>query len=267
MCVCVCTRTQTHRHTHNVIICVCLCFGVCLLLRQCIRCGPRTDQSEYVHQDNNCALSRNGVCEDGGYGSSYYLDQDGGQAHLCGYGTDLEDCAPYGPRKILSFGYLSYAGETNFTYPLPPPPPPFPPPVPLPPLNISWKGCVDDPTRVCYSFSTRPSFTSTGQRRSYSDFVCSGTSEQLYWKVRRGICTNPSGAPDDVSTMSYNEMRDLFLNDASLQQECSDGGFGSVAVRVGKIGVQYVEPTFGCDYGSQVLVIGLGHELRFDECW
>lgn len=125
---------------------------------------------------------------------------------------------------------------------------------------------MDDPTRVCYSFSTRPSVaSSTGQRVGYSDFVCSGTAEQLYWKVRRGVCTSPSGAPDDVSTMSYNEMRDLFLNDASLQQECSDGGFGSVAVRVGKIGVQYVEPTFGCDYGSQVLVICLEIALRLHE--
>ena len=128
---------------------------LCFYSTECIRCGPRTDQSEYVNQDNSCDSARNGICEDGGTGSSYYLDIEGGQAHLCGYGTDLDDCALHGPRKILSFGYLSYAGVTNITYPLPPPPP-FPPPTPSPPLNISWQGCVEDPERVCYSFPQTP---------------------------------------------------------------------------------------------------------------
>lgn len=213
-----------------------------------MHCGPRTDQSDYVHQDNNCESARNGVCEDGGTGSSYYVDIDGGQAHLCGYGTDFDDCAAYGPRKIFSFGYLSYAGVTNSTYPLPPPPPPFPPPTPSPPLNISWHGCVTDPARVCYSFS-KPDST-----KSYSDFACSGTAEQLYFKVQRKICTAPtptSGTLPDMSTMSYNGMLDLFLKDVELQQDCSDGGFGSVAIRFGKNAFQNAEPTFGCDYGSQ----------------
>lgn len=211
---------------------------------QCIRCGPRTDQSDYVNQDNNCYYARNGICEDGGTGSSYYIDIDGGQAHLCGYGTDLNDCAVYGPRKIFSFGYLSYAGVTNFSYPLPPPPPPFPPPTPSPPLNISWQGCVTDPARVCYSFSKK--------QVGYADFACSGTAEQLYWKVKRQICSPPTDATIDLSALSYNDVRDLFLADPNLKQDCSDGGFASVAVRVGRAGHQNSEPTFGCDYGSQV---------------
>lgn len=225
---------------------------LCFFSSSCITCGPRTDQSDYVHQDNNCDHARNGVCEDGGTGSSYYIDIEGGQAHLCGYGTDLADCAVYGPRKILSFGYLSYAGVTNMSYPLPPPPPPFPPPTPSPPLDISWRGCVTDPARVCYSFSKK--------RVGYADFACSGTAEQLYWKVRRGICTAPlalaAAAAFDVNGPAYEQLtheavRDYFLNDGTLEQYCSDGGFGSVAVRVGSVGFKHADATFGCDYGSQ----------------
>jgi hypothetical protein len=205
-----------------------------------------------VHQDNNCGSARNGICEDGGTGSSYYIDIDGSQAHLCGYGTDLEDCAPYGPRQILSYGYLSYAGVTNITYPLPPPPPPYPPPVPSPPLNISWQGCVEDADKICYSFSTRPPPPPPGQPSSYADFVCSGTMEQLYWKVARGICNPPTGETvSSAGALSYSDLLSRFLADTSLKQDCSDGGFASVAVRVGSIGFQYSEPTFGCDYGSQ----------------
>jgi hypothetical protein len=61
---------------------------LCFYSTSCITCGPRSDQSDHVYQDNNCASARNGVCEDGGTGSSYYIDIDGEQAHLCGYGTE-----------------------------------------------------------------------------------------------------------------------------------------------------------------------------------
>jgi hypothetical protein len=170
----------------------------------------------------------------------------------------MDDCAPYGPREILSFGYLSYAGVTNFTYPLPPPPPPFPPPTPSPPLNISWRGCVTDPVKVCYSFSVASS----------SDFACSGTMEQLFWKVRRGICTPPAGLTTEATSeeylqLSHEAVRDYFLNDVGLKQECSDGGFGSFAVRVGSSHATPTDPTFGCDYGSQVFLLHYLHRNTY----
>ena len=77
--------------------------------------------------------------------------------------------------------------------------------------------------------------------------------EQLYWKVARGICNPPTGETvSSAGALSHGDLLSRFVNDVNLKQDCSDGGFASVAVRVGSIGFQYSAPTFGCDYGSQV---------------
>ena len=209
---------------------------LCQYSSECSRCGPR-DNKETVTQDNNCATARNGVCEDGGFGSNFYVDREGLEAHLCGYGSDFDDCVGFGERFVFSYGYESYQGITNITYPLPPPPPPHPPPNPAPPPNITWTGCTtgDD---VCYSFFVY-SATGTG------DFACSGTKVQLWDKVNLGICDEPSS----YTTRTPDGLLAAFQSTAYTPM-CSDGGFDSIAVRVGSKGVMYPEPTFGCDYGS-----------------
>ena len=220
---------------------------VCVALSQCIVCGVRTDQHEFVHQDDSCASSNNAICEDGGPGTDYYLDTESNEVHLCGYGTDQTDCAPFGERRIQSYGYMTYAGTTNITYPLPPPPPPSPPPFPAPPLNVTWEGCVTDPSRACHAFYTTHPVGADGTRPPGSvNFACSGTPQQINEKVRLGVCVSPSVVSvDGVDAFA------LFQSDPNYVEECSDGGYGAMAVKFDTKGHVNEDASFACDYGSQ----------------
>ena len=62
---------------------------VCAFSTQCAQCGFREHQLVIV-SDDSCATARNGVCEDGAYGSARFRDTIYGLpvAHLCGLGTD-----------------------------------------------------------------------------------------------------------------------------------------------------------------------------------
>lgn len=201
---------------------------LCSYSTQCIRCGIRSP-APTVDQDNSCDRAHNGVCEDGGKGSSFYPDDHARQKHLCPYGTDLADCAESGPRPVLTFSYESYSGVTNVTAPLPPPGPPPPPAPSAPPPSTTWKGCMQRAEDVCHAFFT-------GTPGSSFEFSCSGTPAQINRKHTLGLC---------------GKNFDGYRSDGSYDSYCSDGGLGAYSVQRGTL--SYELPTFGCDYGSSCL--------------
>ena len=202
---------------------------LCSYSTQCIRCGIRSPAPD-VDSDDSCDRARNGVCEDGGSGSSFYLDDHARERHLCPYGTDLADCAGFGPRQVLMFSYESYSGVTNVTAPLPPPTPPPPPAPHAPPPSTTWKGCMERAEDVCYAFFT-------GTPGNAFTFCCSGTQAQIDKKFSLGLC--------ERDFAGYRATADIFDN------YCSDGGLGSFPVQ--RDTLTYSLPTFGCDYGSSCL--------------
>ena len=191
---------------------------------QCQLCGIRSD-SVVIEQDDSCHSANNGICEDGFTGSVTFLDAAGRETHLCGLGTDFTDCVMFGPRKVLSFGFESYAGVTNVTVPLPPPAPPPPPQPFLPPPSTTWVSATTGSAR-CYAFFS----ISTGSVPS-KEFACSGTEDQIEAKKNMGICSH--------TFSQYN-------TDSKYIEYCSDGGYGSVLVQRGDMS----DATSGCDYGS-----------------
>ena len=67
---------------------------LCEFSTACALCGFRTN-SRAIEQDDSCAHANNGVCEDGGVGSSFVSETRfgyGGVTHLCGLGTDSYAC-------------------------------------------------------------------------------------------------------------------------------------------------------------------------------
>lgn len=176
-----------------------------ILVRQCMRCGIR-DPTAAIDADDSCERAGNGVCEDGGAGSSFYLDDHSHPKHLCGFGTDQTDCAALGPRTVPSFSFETYNGVTNVTVPTPPPSPPSPKAPPSPPPSMTWRGCMNRTEDVCRSYfrGSPPNL----------EFLCSGTEAQINKKNELGICAS------DAAT--YASLAETLNSD--VVERCSDGG-------------------------------------------
>lgn len=198
--------------------------SLCAFSTWCKICGPRFDVDQ-VTQDDSCATSGNGVCEDGGDGSLFFADVDGEQTHLCGFGTDYTDCASFGARLVQTKSAETYAGATNVTRPAPPPPEPSPPSPPSPPPIVElFDPCVTDTALVCHAFFDTD-----------DNLLCSGTITQINAKFAAGVCTSDYGA---------------YAADTTITDECSDGGYYSKVIK--RKDTPFEASTFACDYGSQV---------------
>lgn len=93
-------------------------------------CGPRADVGDgAVVGENSCVSSGNGVCEDGGAGSSFSLNAAGESVAVCGFAQDATDC----PLRLAKYGPLTFSQAEHPPAPAPPlvapaqPPPLFPP--------------------------------------------------------------------------------------------------------------------------------------------
>ena len=118
---------------------------LCEYSTSCALCGFRTN-SRTIESDDSCDHANNGVCEDGGTGSSFVSERRFGYegvTSLCGLATDHGDCAAFGARTSQEIGYDAFMGVSNLSSPSPPPPPPSPPPPPPPPspLVAACTGC------------------------------------------------------------------------------------------------------------------------------
>ena len=220
---------------------------VCEFSTQCSECGFRSKQRA-IEQDDSCAHSKNGVCEDGGSGSAFVRSEvyDDALTSLCGLGTDAcarsrieplllhrkpahasstsgrSDCAGLGDRLAQAIGEDSFQGVSNISRPSPPPPPP-PLPSPAPPPPVDFDPCTD---------TCRALFVATRIDGSYA-FDCSGTEAQIAYKRLNGLCS--SVVPNDATEF------------------CSDGGFSALALRWSGNALtnEAEQTTFGCDYGTQ----------------
>lgn len=208
--------------------------SLCSFSTQCMHCGIR-DPTEAIEADDSCERAGNGVCEDGGPGSSFYLDDHSHPKHLCGFGTDNADCAAFGPRTVPSFSFETYNGVTNVTVPTPPPSPPSPKTPPSPPPSTTWRGCMNRTEDVCRSYfrGSPPNL----------EFLCSGTDAQIDKKCSLGICDR------SYSAQRYKDEAEDETSD--VVERCSDGGLASFPVQ--RLDFAYENPTFGCDYGSTCL--------------
>ena len=64
---------------------------LCEYSTHCRNCGFR-EHTNVIVSDDSCPSSLNGICEDGGTGSSFFAETEfgyGGVTHLCGLGTDV----------------------------------------------------------------------------------------------------------------------------------------------------------------------------------
>ena len=200
---------------------------ICEYSTQCADCGFRSN-TRTIEQDDSCAHSNNGVCEDGGPGSAFVPESTHGYqdalTSLCGLGTDATDCAGRGDRLTQTIDGDSFQGVTNYTRPSPPPPPP-PLPDPSPPPPVDFDPCTD----TCRALFV---VTRIDGYDSYS-FDCSGTTAQILYKRNNGLCSNTE--PLDAVEL------------------CSDGGFSAVALRWSGDALtnEPEQTTFACDYGKQ----------------
>jgi hypothetical protein len=212
----------------------------CHYSSQCGVCGPRENIGalDNSRQDDSCPTARNGICEDGGTGSSFFVDVYEEETHLCPFGTDYADCVNHGPRLILSRGGDTFSGVTNVTKPYPPPPgiSPSPPPPP-PPIIPDFEPCVRDAERVCYAFF----------ERGTNNLLCSGNKQQLEQKWLAGVV----GCKD----------LDSFLGDPNAENVCSDGGYDARTVE--RQNRTYDYNAFACSYGHQCLACGRARPRQF----
>ena len=195
---------------------------LCEFGTQCAACGFRTN-TRAIAADDSCATARNGVCEDGGYGSAFITDtHSGGITSVCGLGTDATDCASSGVRESQEIGDASFLGASNHTSPAPPPPLPQEPPPPPPP-PFGFEGNLETCRARFYPDGTVPG----GWR-----FDCAGTDAEIANKRTTGQCsdTQPSGSV----------------------YRCSDGGFDATAVSWSGdyLATDATSTQFGCDYGT-----------------
>ena len=222
---------------------------LCEYSSSCRECGFRSN-TRVIEQDDSCVdHSNNGVCEDGGPGSSFLPSSlyENGLTSLCGLGTDKyaffisnthtfrqhehsshswdlsgrTDCAGLGERLTQEIGADAFQGLSNFSRPSPPPPLPTPPPPPLPPPP-DFDPCLYE----CKAFFV---VLESGD----AVFDCSGTDTQITEKRGDGRCA--SSEPTSVVEL------------------CSDGGFDAHAIRWGGDPLTNLadQTTFGCRYGTQ----------------
>ena len=198
---------------------------ICEYSTQCAECGFRSN-TRTIDQDDSCAHSGNGVCEDGGPGSAFVPESVHGYqdalTSLCGLGTDATDCAGLGDRLTQAIDEDSFQGVSNYTRPSPPPPPPpFPSPSPPPPEE--FEPCQ----QTCRAYFQLV--------KGFYVFECSGTPNQLIEKrdASNGVCA--SSRPSDAVEL------------------CSDGGFDAKAKesKGDPFGTEASQTVFGCDYGTQ----------------
>ena len=149
---------------------------LCAYSTQCAQCGFRENTRAFVN-DDSCAHANNGVCEDGDFGSSFFTNADGEVTHLCGLGTDFQDCGA--ERQTQFIGADAFTNVTRFFSPTPPPPSPLSPPPPPPPLPLVG-ACAASSAAACHAwFVKETDYTYTHE--------CTSTD---------AICTPSSGAKD-----------------------------------------------------------------------
>ena len=199
---------------------------LCEFSAHCAACGFRTN-TRVIAADDSCATARNGVCEDGGYGSAFITDTySGGVTSVCGLGTDMTDCASSGVRESQEIGSGSFLGVSNHTSPAPPPPlPRSPSPAPPPPDAFNPNG------DTCTAWFEK--IEAPGNTHVY-EYRCSGGKAEIAAKIDSGDCVWP---PET----------------AILVELCSDGGYDSTAIfwTNNALSGSPDSAVFGCDYGSQ----------------
>ena len=200
---------------------------LCEYSTNCRNCGFR-ENTDAIESDDSCAHANDGVCQDGGTGSSFQAETTfgyGGLTHLCGLGTDRTDCAIYGARTTQQIGLDSFQGLTNASRPTPPPPQPLPPPPPspAPPRVAECAGCR------AWFVPKANDVDGTGGGFAHVS-TCHGTVAQ---------CQPPQTDAIDL---------------------CSDGGAGAHAALTGDDldllaagidGLGVIVPKFACNYGTQ----------------
>lgn len=166
------------------------------------------------------------------------MNNNGEDTHLCGFGTDFEDCKN-NPRFILSRGPNSFLGLQNYTHPTPPPPrsTPLPPPPP-PPIVPNFDNCVRG-SRVCYAFF----------QRGTNNLLCSGNERQLLHKFYANVpgCDKPLAD---------------FIADPNAENVCSDGGYNARTIQKNNR-TDIEHNAFACDYGSMCQACGRARPRQF----
>ena len=111
-------------------------------------CGPRTQYYENgaLFGDNSCDTASNAVCEDGGPGSHFILDENSVEVARCGFATDTADC---GMRTMETLGPMSFSEAGS---------PPIPAPPPTPPYHVNQttpihQDCTEDANSCTYTLS------------------------------------------------------------------------------------------------------------------
>lgn len=103
-------------------------------------CGPREDVGNYAAiGDNSCTNAINGLCEDGGPGTSVFAtDAAGRRVAVCKFATDSTDCG----YRSVAYGPLTYSDAQKPPVPTPPPSPASPPQPSSPPFT--FQACSND---------------------------------------------------------------------------------------------------------------------------
>ena len=217
---------------------------LCEYSTHCRHCGFR-ENTNVIVSDDSCAHANNGVCQDGGVGSSFQAETEfgyGGVTHLCGLGTDATDCAIYGARTTQEIGYDSFQGRTNATRPAPPPPlpnPPSPSPPP-PPVVAACVGCRAYFRKNEDHINYEDGSWNTHGRYEFSH-VCVGTDVQCGTLPPHGLinlCSDGGAGSHSALTTADLALLDAYRDGEGVQSAHRD------ETNVAKL-------RFACEYGSQ----------------
>ena len=211
---------------------------MCPYATQCAACGFR-ENTVVIVQDNSCAHSNNGVCEDGGFGTETFFSDPlyptEGLTTSCALGSDETDCASYGPRTAQEIGSEAFQGVTNETTPAPPPPQPQTPPLPPPP-PFEFYGNLDTCRALFYPNTNKPGAWL---------FDCAGTEAEIAAK-RDGTWVNLDGVA---------EKQCATVPPSGSAHRCSDGGFDAIAIlwTGDYLSTSASATHFACDYGTSTM--------------
>ena len=190
---------------------------------QVVLCGHRPDVGNNGEiGDDSCSNAFNGVCEDGGPGTTVFAkDAAGRLVAVCGFATDSHDC---GMRHVV-YGDETYSEAQKPPYPVPPPLPPRPRPPPSPPY--SFQACSNE----CISTST------------YTGSVCSdgGLGALLVddvFKCNYGQQCDVCGPRQDIETLVANVAPYAFNGNCDDVVFYGDAPYGTDAADCGARPVQ-----------------------------
>lgn len=218
------------------------------------QCGPRQYYAQGdIIGDDSCASSGNGVCEDGGYESVFYEDDEGVMRALCGFAQDRADCPP---RYMESLGDMSFSNAGVPPGPTPPPTTGTPPPPPASSIALiaagDCRGDNDDTGSARAGYSTR--FGETFEECSALCVAQTTIGQEctgITFRASDGLCEIHTMAL--VGTVVTNGddsecYRHFFscLNTCVHTGACSDGGLGAVTIA----------GNFLCPYGTMCASCG-----------